>query len=854
MIFRLARLQIRSHRLRTGFVAVAVVLTTVLYMTVISFAYCAVDSVQLSKMLAFTSDVHALIVDTGYSISGEALREEIQSAPEVSETFLAAYAPVHWEEPAEANSIRQGFGMAFVDREGILPHHFMTMTEGRFPQRLDDIMLCREAFPTLSIGDQVRFFIISAYTPEPMVRERTYTVSGFYHSDADSPPPAVALYGENVAEELELSVMMNFHSSFGIEQRLDAVLERLSPWELPGEEPRTQINNAYVGADLGNLLQPDIVLMMLLVIGVLFFAAFLLIYNVYSIALTQDMRAFGLLKVIGMTHRQMKKLTLMQTGLIACGALPVGLAAGYFIGFKLLSPIFMSMSGEVLPNRFSPIISLISAGLTLFTLFFSALRPLARIKKMTPIQSISPEPDGKAPKKEKRREAPASPRSLAMAGLRRSRGRMLVTSLSAMVSVLLFILVGAFTEIDTMIGGKQLGMFDVELGLWDGDRDGLIPNELTQISSFIAVEPDMIEKLAASDAVEEMQFLRFGQVEADISPSLEESLRAFLAQKTEYEWEREKYQGILDSGRIKTAVLSIPDELCRNIVVYRDDMLKPFHYDGEELYDGKHVLCVFTKNELQILPDIQFSPGEALSSDGLKREYEVIPAELSSGLWTALAEICGSPTANNTGVEEVFFLLPESVFERELPDAPVFKVLVNAKEGMEDDLLEEAQALIEGRGVGSGDTRFEYDVGGRLTDMIELQERLGAIQLTGYSLCGIIFLIGLLNMVNSALTSTVLRRREFAMLETVGMTHAQLRRMLLYENSVGGLFGLVAFTVGSALSYALLAQIFDVKVSAISLPAVGILLLLFVVGWVTAELSFKAATNVSLTERVKWEE
>jgi putative ABC transport system permease protein len=854
MIFRLARLQIRSHRLRTGFVAVAVVLTAVLYMTVISFAYCAVDSVQLSKMLAFTSDVHALIVDTGYSISGEALREEIQSAPEVSETFLAAYAPVHWEEPAEANSIRQGFGMAFVDREGILPHHFMTMTEGRFPQRLDDIMLCREAFPTLSIGDQVRFFIISAYTPEPMVRERTYTVSGFYHSDADSPPPAVALYGENVAEELELSVMMNFHSSFGIEQRLDAVLERLSPWELPGEEPRTQINNAYVGADLGNLLQPGNVLLILLVIGVLFFAAFLLIYNVYSIALTQDMRAFGLLKVIGMTHRQMKKLTLMQTGLIACGALPVGLLLGYFIGFRLLAPVFMSMSGEVLPYRFSPIIVLLSGGLTLFTLFFSALRPLARIKKMTPIQSVSAELESKAPKKEKRREAPASPRSLAMAGLRRSRGRMLVTSLSAVVSVLLFILVGAFTEIDTMIGGKQLGMFDVELGLWDGDRDGLIPNELTQISSFIAVEPDMIEKLAASDAVEEMQFLRFGQVEADISPSLEESLRAFLAQKTEYEWEREKYQGILDSGRIKTAVLSIPDELCRNIVVYRDDMLKPFHYDGEELYDGKHVLCVFTKNELQILPDIQFSPGEALSSDGLKREYEVIPAELSSGLWTALAEICGSPTANNTGVEEVFFLLPESVFERELPDAPVFKVLVNAKEGMEDDLLEEAQALIEGRGVGSGDTRFEYDVGGRLTDMIELQERLGAIQLTGYSLCGIIFLIGLLNMVNSALTSTVLRRREFAMLETVGMTHAQLRRMLLYENSVGGLFGLVAFTVGSALSYALLAQIFDVKVSAISLPAVGILLLLFVVGWVTAELSFRAATKASLTERVKWEE
>lgn len=852
MIFRLARLQIRSHRMRTGFVSVAVVLTAVLYMTVISIAYCLVDSLQLSKMLACSSDFHALIIDTGYSISGETLREEIQSAPEVSETFPLSFAPVHWEKPAEANSAEQGYGVAFVDSEKILPHLFMTLTEGRFPRSGDELLLCRETFPSHSIGDQVRFFILGAETAEPMVRERIYTVSGFYHSYADSPPPAVALYGENVAEELQLSVMVSFHSSFGIEQRLDAVLERLSQWEVPGEERRTQINGAYVGADLGSFLQPGNVLLMLLAIGVLFFAAFLLIYNVYSIALTQDMRAFGLLKVIGMTHRQMKKLTLIQTGLIACGALPVGLLLGYFIGFRLLAPVFMSMSGEVLPYRFSPIIALLSGGLALFTLFFSALRPLARIKKMTPIQSVSAEPESKAPKKERRREAPASPLALAVAGLRRSRGRMLVTSLSAVVSVLLFVMVGGFT--DMIVNVERLGMFDVELGLWDGIRTGLIPNELTQISSFIAVEQDMIEKLAASDAVEEMQFLRFVQVEADISPSLEESIRLFLAQKTEYEWEREKYQDILDSGRIKTAVLSIPDQLCRNIVVYRDDRSKPFHYDGEELYDGKHVLCVFTENEREILPDIQFSSGETLSSESLKREYEVIPVELSYGLWSALAEICSEPTANHVGVEEVFFLLPESVFEKEFPDAPVYKVLVNAKDGMEDALLKEVLALTEGRGAGSGNTRFEYLVGGKLTDMKELQERLGAIQLTGYSLCGIIFLIGLLNMVNSALTSTVLRRREFAMLETVGMTRSQLRLMLLYENSAGGVFGLAAFLVGSVLSNTLLAQTFDVKFSAISLPAVGILLLLFAIGGAAAELSYRLATRASLTERVKGEE
>ena len=850
MIFRLARLQIRSHRLRTTFVAVAVVLTAVLYMTVISIAYCLMDSIQLSKMLAAGSDFHASIFDTGYSISGETLREKVQSAPEVSETFLVSLAPVHWEEPAEANSTEQGFDMAFVDREDILPHFFMTLIEGRFPQAADEILLYREAFPTLSIGDQVRFAIERAEAGKLL--ERTYTISGFYRSDADTRPPAVALYGENVAEELELSVMMNFHSSFGIEQRLEAVTKRLSQWELPGEERRTQINNAYVGADAGTFLQPGNVLLMLLVIGVLFFAAFLLIYNVYSIALTQDMRSFGLLKVIGMTHRQMKKLTLIQTGLIACGALPVGLAAGYFIGFRLLSPVFMSMSGEVLPYRFSPIIALLSAGLTLFTLFFSALRPLTRIKKMTPIQSVSAEPESKAPKKEKRREAPASPLTLAMAGLRRSRGRMLVTSLSAGLSVLLFVMVGGLTDVMAEGTVADFGMYDVELTLSNPLKNGIVPPEYISASQFAAVEPEAIELLAGSEAVRDMNLLHFAPIQAALPSGTEENIRAFLA-KQENDWAGKELQSILDSGLLRSTILGIPDELCPYINVSNDagDVVS---YQGDELYDGSHILCVSFADDGDTSAGAQMFSGDRLSSENLSREYTVIYAEVPLGMWEALRKICTHPVANPYGADNNIFLLPDSVFKKEFPDAPVFTILANAKEDRKDTLREELGAWAEERTVERDGIAYSYYTGGKLFELEELRARLTAIQLTGYSLCGIIFLIGLMNMVNSALTSTVQRRREFAMLETVGMTRAQLRLMLVYENSVGGAFGLAAFVVGSALSNALLAQVFDVKVSAISLPAVGILLLLFVLGGVAAELSYRLVTKASLTERVKWEE
>ena len=850
MIFRLARIQISSHRLRTTFVAVAVVLTAVLYMTVISIAYCLMDSIQLSKMLASGSDFHASVWDTGYSISGEELRREIQRAPEVSETFLVSFALVHWEEPTEANSAEQGFGMLFVDGEKVLPHLFISLTEGRFPRSGEDILLCREVFPTLSIGDQVRFFIKDAETPEPV--ERTYTVSGFYRSDADVPPPAVALYGEKVAKELDLSVIVQFHSSFGIGQRLDVVVERLSQWEIPGEERRTQINNAFVAADLGNFLQPGNALLMLLVIGVLFFAAFLLIYNIYSIALTQDMRSFGLLKVIGMTHRQMKKLTLIQTGLIACGALPVGLLLGYFIGFRLLSPVFMSMSGEVLPNRFSPIIALLSGGLTLFTLFFSALRPLARIKKMTPIQSVSAEPESKAPKKEKRRETSATPGRLALAGLSRSRGRMLVTSLSAGLSVLLFVMVGGLTDVMAEGTVADFGMYDVELTLSNPLRNGIVPPEYISASQFAAVEPEAIELLAGSEAVRDIKQLRFAPINSTLPTGTEENIRAFLAQP-ENDWARDELQDILGSGLLRSVILGIPDELCQYIYVSNDagDVVS---YQGEELYDGSHILCVSFADDGDTSTGAQMFSGDRLSSDDLSREYTVIYAEVPLGMWEALRKICTQPVANPYGTDINIFLLPDSVFKKEFPDAPVFTILANAKEDGKDALREEVGAWAEERTVERDGIAYSYYMGGKLFELEELRARLAAIQLTGYSLCGIIFLIGLMNMVNSTLTSTVQRRREFAMLETVGMTRAQLRLMLVYENSVGGVFGLAAFVVGSALSNALLAQAFDVKVSAISLPAVGILLLLFVIGGVAAEFSYRLVTRVSLTEQVKWED
>ncbi len=61
----------------------------------------------------------------------------------------------------------------------------------------------------------------------------------------------------------------------------------------------------------------------------------------------------------------------------------------------------------------------------------------------------------------------------------------------------------------------------------------------------------------------------------------------------------------------------------------------------------------------------------------------------------------------------------------------------------------------------------------------------------GGALCLILAIIGILNFINSMITSIITRRRELAMLQAVGMTDKQIRSMLIIEGSGYAVLGLV---------------------------------------------------------------
>jgi len=119
-------------------------------------------------------------------------------------------------------------------------------------------------------------------------------------------------------------------NSWNIEEKLQKVMEET------GVKTAYGVNWAYTTVSLSENMASIIPFLVLIIITML--SGYLLIYNIFYISVIRDIGFYGLLKTIGTTPKQLKKLITLQANRLYVIALPIGLALGYGVGMWL-SPI-----------------------------------------------------------------------------------------------------------------------------------------------------------------------------------------------------------------------------------------------------------------------------------------------------------------------------------------------------------------------------------------------------------------------------------------------------------------------------------------------------------------------------------
>ena len=128
--------------------------------------------------------------------------------------------------------------------------------------------------------------------------------------------------------------------------------------------------------------------------------------------------------------------------------------------------------------------------------------------------------------------------------------------------------------------------------------------------------------------------------------------------------------------------------------------------------------------------------------------------------------------------------------------------------------------------------------------------------MVGGILTVVVGVIGILNFVNSILTSMVTRQREFAMLEAIGMTRKQLANMLMLEGFYyAAATILCSFALGSLFSAVVLRILTEgmwfMKYHFVIWPMLVVCPILVLLGLVVPQLAFHFSKKESVVERLR---
>ena len=204
--------------------------------------------------------------------------------------------------------------------------------------------------------------------------------------------------------------------------------------------------------------------------------------------------------------------------------------------------------------------------------------------------------------------------------------------------------------------------------------------------------------------------------------------------------------------------------------------------------------------------------------------------------------------AGTTPAFDLPLVLQADVFTQLFPQNHLRKFYFNVA----DESLDAVSALLtdyqQTQAIGMNITSRQT-----MIDQDKAQTRSSSVM--GYAISVVIALVGVLNFVNSMVTAIVSRKREFAMIQSVGMTKRQLRTMLTLE-------GLSYAGITLLLSYLLSAVVVGVLVRAMTadgfytfqftlFPLLLCTPILLVFAWLIPVLCFRNLEKQSIVERLR---
>ncbi len=891
-IRRLGLRSMKAARTRNIVAILAIALTTLLFTSLFTIAASINYSYQQENFRKMGGDGHGAVK----SISREQV-EELRSDPLIVDSWARLFVGMLKEPPFNKSHVE----VSYLEPKGA-PHYFCEPTEGALPREgTDEAAMDTHILALLGVQPQVGAKIMLPITidsgnGEDKTVERTFTLSGWWEYDSAVVANHVLL-PLSAAQELaalsdgsplsltgkwNLDVM--FKNALHIQENLETVLENHGYQNTTPEKDnylKIGVSWAHTGSRLTSSLDPETVIAIAALLLLIIFTGYLIIYNVFQISVTNDIRFYGLLKAIGTTGRQLRRIIRMEALLLSCIGIPLGLLLGFAVGNGLTPVIMANLSYKNAFVSFNPWIFIGAAAFSLATVFLSCARPGRMAAKASPVEAVRYTEGAqisvkkKAAKRRivKKAAAGASLPKMAWANLGRSKGKTVVTVISLALAVVLLNLTYTFTSGFDM--EKYLSA-NVCTDFIFGHADQFVAGSGNFRSEDNAVPEELIADIDTQDGITQS-----GRVYAQ-AWSIQQLVtqdwlwQSWLPFSEDYANQQTAAAEHLPDGRVATNALlyGMEDFPLSKLKVVEGD-LEPLK---DPVQNAIAAVCYIDDYGNPIPSSAWAKVGDTVT---LRYVSEWIDVDLATGeeISAEEADMRYSRMENDT-----FAHRPKVYEEKEytvcalvtVPSAISFRYnivgansyILGAERFKEDtgtdlimiytyDTTEESNAAMEE--FLADYTKIVqpvYDYESKQSYMDEFKGFRDMFLTMGGALSFIIGLVGVLNFINAMLTGILTRKREFAVLQSVGMTGKQLKTMLVYE-------GLYDTLLALALSLALSLVLGPLAGNAVSglfsffsyrftiLPIVLVLPVFLVLGVLVPLVVYRSVSRFTIVERLR---
>lgn len=535
---------------------------------------------------------------------------------------------------------------------------------------------------------------------------------------------------------------------------------------------------------------------------------YLLIHNIFDISVMQDVRQYGLLRTLGTSTRQIKKIVNRQAVMLTLIGLPIGLIMGFFVGWILLPTAMRllnlehAMTGTKIST--SPLIFIIAIVFTIFTVFISTRKPVKKAAKISPIEAIRYTDQGHYKKRIIKRTNGGKLAHMAFSNLGRNKKRsgfIIISMLLCIVLLNSIIIITQSMDEEKVIKRTTKTDFtvynSVALDMSQGFR--LHEDKLSQQAV------DLIRK---QPGVQNERYL-YRNTTDDRNVLVDYGFEKLVCESTFLDdsgivWKDCNGYNLTtvneSENRCLGNIMGASENFWNDILVFEGE--KDKNVLKEKMITGEYVIIGYTMdrsteepNSTPMTDELQVGDRISFFKDGeLVKTCTILAKAIMVG--TELETPMGTSAQMNIGGDAPFVYISDNAFKQ------IYDVPTLLSYGFNVDKTMQAQMEEFLNDYKENDSSVAYTSTKLLKEQMYAQRDI--LLIVGGMIGAIMAFAGLINFTNMMVTNIITRRHEFAAMQSIGMTNRQLRRLIMDE----GLY----YAAGADVIGGLLAAILGVTV------------------------------------------